>query len=60
MSAIGESDSNHLRSTDRHVRIGREIEVDLNSESDSERPVINGRVQCGCLRRKSLVDPAGI
>src|SRR5215831_9721045 len=55
---LRESDPNHLRSTDRHVGIGRKIEIDLNSKSYSERPVINGCVQRSRLRKKALVNPA--
>src|SRR5216683_4711612 len=54
---LRECDSHQLCSADRHVRIRREIEVDLNSESYGQRPVINGRVQRGDVGKKSVVYP---
>src|SRR5262245_39479820 len=54
---LWQSNPDQLGGAQRQVRIRREIEIDLQSKSDSQAPVVESRVSPNRLRHEALPHP---
>src|SRR5882672_5202058 len=54
---LRQRDPDQLSRTNRHVRVRGKIEVNLQTESDGEKPVVRRRIERCNLWKKTIIHP---